>query len=66
MNNLCNLLNRNKVKLSEKELELNFHGDYKGKDLDTSFAGGYELTLPSGKFLMGNTKLAYNVLHKTM
>ncbi|KAK6621829.1 hypothetical protein RUM44_001636 [Polyplax serrata] len=57
---------RNKVRLTDKQLELNFNGNCQGHENDRSFSGGYDLTLPSGKFFTGTVKYGLHVIRKVV
>lgn len=53
------------MKIYGKESEFNFHGTCEGKSMDIKAAGGYELTLPSGRYISGNFKESHQCGHGT-
>lgn len=53
---------RNKLKLVDKELLVNFNGETQGKTTNGATNGGFDVTLPTGRYIVGMLKESLRIV----
>ena len=53
---------RNNLKLLDKQLKVNFHGDREGKPGNGKHSGGFDVTIPNGRVYSGKFKEALQII----